>query len=100
MLCQCISLNQKDWVSKLPAIDFAINLARSETTSYTPFFLNTSCMPCFMIWNDPNAEEFAGVWVYTQHVKQVVISAHNSILAARVKQAHDANKKCCPTPFV
>jgi hypothetical protein len=32
MLRQCINPNQKDWVSKLPAIQFAINSARSEST--------------------------------------------------------------------
>ena len=27
MLCQCVDAKQKDWVSKLPAIEFAINSA-------------------------------------------------------------------------
>ena len=40
MLRQCIHPNQKDWVSKLPAIEFAINSACSESTRYAPFFLN------------------------------------------------------------
>ena len=39
MLRSCISPTQRDWVSKLPAIEFAINIARSETTGYAPFFL-------------------------------------------------------------
>lgn len=51
MLRQCINPNQKDWVSKLPAIQFAINSARSESTGYSPFFLNTGRMPRAMIWN-------------------------------------------------
>ena len=38
MIRQCISPTQKDWMSKLPAIEFAINIARSESTSYSPFF--------------------------------------------------------------
>ena len=41
MLRSCIGLTQKDWVLRLPAIEFAINLARSESTGYSPFFLNT-----------------------------------------------------------
>ena len=32
LLRQCISPNQKDWVAKLPAIQFAINSARSAST--------------------------------------------------------------------
>ena len=34
---QCVSPNQNDWVSKLPAVEFAINSARSSTTGFSPF---------------------------------------------------------------
>lgn len=51
MLRQCIGPKQRDWVAKLPAIEFAINLARSESTGYAPFFLNTGRMPCTLIWD-------------------------------------------------
>ena len=37
MLRQYIGNTQKDWVSKLPTIEFAINLAQSETTGYSLF---------------------------------------------------------------
>ena len=40
MLRQCINDKQTDWVAKLPAIEFAINSARSESTGYSPFFLS------------------------------------------------------------
>ncbi|KAI9070206.1 hypothetical protein FKP32DRAFT_1542469, partial [Trametes sanguinea] len=49
MLRQCIDASQRDWATKLPAIEFAINLARSESTGYAPFFLNTGRMPRPMI---------------------------------------------------
>lgn len=42
---QCIHPNQRDWVTKLPAIEFAINSARSASTGYAPFFLNFGRMP-------------------------------------------------------
>jgi transposase InsO family protein len=41
MLRQCINAKQTDWVAKLPAIEFAINSARSESTGFAPFFLNS-----------------------------------------------------------
>jgi hypothetical protein len=50
MLRQCVEPNQKDWVSKLPAIKFAINSARSESTGFAPFFLNSGRMPRSMLW--------------------------------------------------
>ncbi|GBE85306.1 Transposon Ty3-I Gag-Pol polyprotein [Sparassis crispa] len=89
MLRQCISPSQKDWVSRLPAIEFAINLARSDSTGYAPFFLNTGRMPRPMIWNNAGTEEFAGVRAYAQRVKAAVMAAHDSVIAARVKQTRD-----------
>ena len=52
MIRQCVHPNQKDWVMKLLAIEFAINSARSASTGYAPFFLNFRRMPRSMIWND------------------------------------------------
>jgi len=36
MLRSCIGPIQKNWVLKLPTNEFAINLARSELTGYSP----------------------------------------------------------------
>lgn len=99
MLRQCISPKQKDWVSKLPGIEFAINLARSNSTGYAPFFLNSGRMPRSMIWEHASNEEYPGVRAYAQKVKYAIMSAHDSILAARVKQTRDANRKRRPAPF-
>ncbi|KAJ3003961.1 hypothetical protein NUW54_g5037 [Trametes sanguinea] len=100
MLRQCISPNQRDWVSKLPAIEFAINSAQSDTTGYAPFFLNSGQMPRSMIWDDTAKDEYPGVQSYAERVKNAVMSAHDSIIAARTKQTHDANRRRRPTPFV
>ncbi|KAJ3554430.1 hypothetical protein NP233_g12425 [Leucocoprinus birnbaumii] len=50
MLRQCVVPHQRDWVSKLPAIEFAINSARSDTTGYAPFMLNYGRMPRSMVF--------------------------------------------------
>ena len=99
MLRQCIGKTQKDWVSKLPAIEFAINVARSDTTGFAPFFLNNGRMPRSLIWADPSKDEYPGVRTYAQRVKNAVMSAHDSIIAARVKQTRDANRRRRPAPF-
>ncbi|KAF8800026.1 hypothetical protein BYT27DRAFT_6847908 [Phlegmacium glaucopus] len=93
MLRQCIHPNQKDWVAKLPAIEFAINSARSESTGYAPFFLNFGRMPRSMIWNSPPSSEFPAIREFALQKKLALMSAHDSILAARVKQTRDANRK-------
>jgi len=85
MLCQCIGDRQRDWVAKLPAMEFAINLSRSESTGYAPFFLNTGRMPRPMIWNTAPKTEYLGVRVFTQRLKSVLMAAHDSILGAQVK---------------
>ena len=99
MLRQCISTDQKDWVGKLPVIQFAINSARSESTGYAPFFLNNGRMPKAMIWNRADPAEYPNVRIFAQKKKLALIAAHDSIIAARVKQTRDTNKKRQEVPF-
>ena len=91
MLRQCIHPNQKDWVSRLPAIEFAINSARSESTGYAPFFLNFGQMPRTMIWNSAPSSEYPSIREFALQTKLALMTAHDSILEARVKQTHNAN---------
>ena len=81
MLRQSISKNQRDWIVKLPAIEFAINSARSESMGYAPFFLNTSRIPCPMVWNLAPKTEYPGVRVFAQHLKTTLMAAHDSVRA-------------------
>ena len=99
MIRGCISPDQKDWVAKLPGIEFAINLARSESTGFSPFFLNTGRMPRAMVWNSPTDTSYPGVRKFALRVKHAVMSAHDAIIAARVKQTCDANRRRRPSLF-
>ncbi|KIK14273.1 hypothetical protein PISMIDRAFT_51264, partial [Pisolithus microcarpus 441] len=100
MLRSCIGPNQRDWVSKLPAIEFAINSATSESTGYAPFFLNTGRTPRRMIWDAPAREEYPSVRAFANKMKLALMDAHDAIMRARVKQTVSANKKRRPCPFV
>lgn len=64
MLRQCVVPHQHDWVSKLPAIEFAINSAQSATTGYAPFVLNYGQMPRSMIFETNS--EYPGVKVFAE----------------------------------
>ena len=99
MLRQCVHPNQRDWVTKLPAIEFAINSARSESTGYAPFFLNTGRMPRSMLWAGTPTTEFPSVREFAIQKKLAIMAAHDSILSARVKQTRDANRKRRDAPF-
>lgn len=99
MLRQCIDPKQTNWVSKLPAIEYAINSARSETTGYSPFFLNAGRMPRPMIWDSAPKDEYPAIRNFALQKKLAIIAAHDSILAARVKQTRNANRKRQIAPF-
>ncbi|KIY60723.1 hypothetical protein CYLTODRAFT_321422, partial [Cylindrobasidium torrendii FP15055 ss-10] len=90
---------QTDWVQRVPGIEFAINSARSESTGFTPFFLNTGRTPRAMLWNSSRDTRYAGVREFALQMKSAVMSAHDSILAARVKQTRDANRHRRDAPF-
>jgi len=99
MLRQCINDKQTDWVAKIPAIEFAINSARSESTGFAPFFLNAGRMPRSMIWDSAEKSEFPSVRNFALNKKFAIMSAHDSIISARVKQTRDANRKRQIAPF-
>ncbi|KAJ2917715.1 hypothetical protein MD484_g2704, partial [Candolleomyces efflorescens] len=99
MIRQCIGNKQKDWVIKLPAVEFAINTARSETTGFAPFFLNYGRLPRSFIWDAPESDEFPGVRTFATKIKNAIMSAHDSIIEARVKQTRNANLRRQVSPF-
>ena len=98
MIRSCISPHQRDWATKLPAIEFAINSARSETTGFAPFTLNYGQIPKSMIWETDM--KYPGVRTFAQQMKDAIMRAHDSIIAARVKQTRLANNRRKETPFV
>ena len=65
----------------------------------TTLTLSTGRMPRSMIWEDADKDEYPSVRVYAQKVKYAIMTAHDSIIAARVKQTRDANRRRRPTPF-
>ena len=91
MLQQYIGNKQKDWIAKLPAIEFVINLSQSESTSYASFFLNSGGIPRFMVWNTTPKTKYPRVHVFVQRLKSALMAAHDSILAAKIKQTHTPN---------
>jgi hypothetical protein len=76
MLQQCVVADQKDWVNKLPVIEFALNSAHSESTGFSSFFLNTGQMPRSMIWDSNRPSEYPGVQAFAQRTKDAIVGAH------------------------
>ena len=99
MLRQCINPNQKDWVSKLPTIQFAINSARSKSTGYAPFFLNNGRIPRAMIWNSADHTEYSNVQEFALKKNLALMLAHDSIIGAQIKQTRNADRRRQIIPF-
>ena len=99
MLQQSINEKQNDWVPKLPAIEFAINSAHSQSTGFVLFFLSSGCMLHSMTWNSASASKFLSIRNFALQKKLVLMATHDSILAAWVKQICDANQKWQLAPF-
>jgi hypothetical protein len=99
MIRACVTPDQSDWVPKLPGIKFAINSAHSETTGYAPFFLNSGRIPQTMIWNSPTDQGYLGVKKFAEQIKLALMDAHDSIIAAQVKQTRIANRHRRPARF-
>ena len=97
MIRQCVRPDQKDWTIKLPAVEFAINSARSSTTGFSPFQLNYERNPSPMVWNVQ--DEFPGLWKFAKRMKKAIMSAHDSIIAAWVVNTVETNRKCVAVSY-
>lgn len=71
--------------------EYAFNLARSDTTGYSPFVLNYDSNPWPLLWGNID-ETLPGVRSFMQKLQDGLIDAHDAILTQRVKQLFHANK--------
>ncbi|TFY57697.1 hypothetical protein EVJ58_g6867 [Rhodofomes roseus] len=97
MLRQCVRPDQKDWATRLPMIELAMNTARSDTTGFSPFYLNYGQMPRTLVWDYQSS--YPGVQQFVQRMREAIMSAHDAIIEARVRQTQQANKHRRPAPF-
>jgi hypothetical protein len=83
--------DQLDWPRHLPMAEFAINSSMSTSMGFTPFELTCG----YLLWIIQSVEEssFAGVQDFTDDVQDMVIHAHDAIIASCVNQTHQANQR-------
>jgi len=86
-----INPDQKDWVYKIPMMEFAINASISESTGFVPFELDCTYMSR-MIRQLPELNTAPpGIRTFTQQALQNLAAAHDAIIASRVVQRHYSN---------
>jgi hypothetical protein len=95
-----ISLDQKDWVYKIPMMEFAINASISKSMGFTPFELGGAYMPT-MIFQLPESNTAPpGIRSFAQQALQNLAAMHNTIIASHVFQWHYANLCRCQEPTI
>jgi len=81
-----ISPDQKDWVYKIPMMEFAINTIISESTGFTPFELDSAYMPRMIHQLPESNTALPGIRTFTQQALQNLAAVHDAIIASRVVQ--------------
>jgi hypothetical protein len=83
--------DQLDWPKHLPAIEFALNSSVCASTGYTPFKLPYGYIPQTI--QSVGETVYAGVQDFANSARDMVIRAHDGLIAAHVKQTHQANQQ-------
>jgi hypothetical protein len=82
--------DQLDWPRHLPMAEFTINSSVSTSTGFAPFELTYRYLP--WIIQSVGESSFARVQDFADDVWDMVICAHNTIIASHVNQTHQANQ--------
>ena len=101
LLQQATADNGKDWVCKLPLLEFAYNNSVHPATGYSPFYLCHGRHPhlpsAFSSSIPPGPSEAADV--FATRVSSVVVDARRRILAAQERMCVQADRSRRPHTF-
>jgi len=94
ILCSMISPDQKDWIEKVPMVEFVINSSMSGSTGFAPFELTYGYMPRMAQLKHGSAPKTVpGVQGFVRQAWDNLVMALDAIIESRVIQTHHANKK-------
>ena len=99
LLRAVVDRSQHDWANRLTAVEYAMNTAVSESTSKVPFELVLGFIPRItggsgMALNLPAVDDFA------MDCKAAVSDARDALMAAKVRQAEQANRHRTEEPTI
>ena len=83
--------DQFDWPKHLVMTEFAINSSMSASMGFVPFELTYRYLP--RVLQSVGKSTFAGVQDFTDDTHDMVMRAHDAIIASRIKQTHQANQQ-------
>jgi len=94
ILHSMISPDQKDWIEKVPMVEFAINSSVSGSTGFAPFELTYGYMPQMAQLEHGSAPKTApGIQGFVHQARDNLAMALDAIIESCVIQMHHANKK-------
>ena len=86
--------DQKDWIEKVPMVEFMINSSMSGSTGFTPFELTYGYMPRMAQLEHGSAPKTVpGVQGFVRQARDNLAMALDAIIESHVIQTHHANKK-------
>jgi len=89
-----ISPDQKDWIEKVPMVEFVINSSMSGSTGFAPFELTYGYMPQMAQLEHGSAPKTVpGVQGFVCQAWDNLVMALDAIIESCVIQTHHANKK-------
>ncbi|SJL18178.1 uncharacterized protein ARMOST_21755 [Armillaria ostoyae] len=88
--------DQRDWLIKVPIVEFALNSSMNASTCFAPFELVGGYMPSMMREVRYDKLVPPGIHAFAIQAMQNLYDAHDALIASRVFQTHEANKHRSP----
>ena len=94
ILHMMVQPDQKDWVTKVPMVKFAINSSISSSTGFAPFELNYGHIPRIMEHvGKGKPSEAPGVQTFMHQALENLAMVHDTIIESRIAQTYHTNKR-------
>ena len=92
ILRSVVQPDQRNWLEKLPMVEFAINSSTSASTGFALFELNYGYMPKMSLFPSIPGT-FPGAAAFAERARHNLKQAHDALIQARVNSTHQANKQ-------
>ena len=83
--------DQRNWMEKVPMVEFALNSAISSSSRFAPFKLTYGYHPSMNPGITPELSSTPEVRHFVAQALQNLTNAHDAIIESRVRQTHNAN---------